>query len=118
MISSQSRHSARTVRTKRSAYAFACGARIGVSITVIASLRKISFEGAAELAVAVMDQEAHPLEDAREAEFARLLGDPCPGRVGRAAGNVDAAAFEFDVGSAGGASAVRQCRLCRFPPAA
>jgi hypothetical protein len=39
-----------------------------------------------------MDQEAHRLEDAREAEVARLLGDPCPGRVGRAAGEVDAAA--------------------------
>src|SRR6266540_4414463 len=53
-------------------------------------------EGGAELAVAVMDQEAHPFEDACEAEVARLLGDPGARRVGRAASKVDAAAFEFD----------------------
>src|SRR4029450_6302882 len=41
-ISSQSRHSARTVRTKRSAQAFACGARIGVWMTSIPSPRKTS----------------------------------------------------------------------------
>src|ERR671936_1907770 len=41
-VSSQSRHSARTVRTKRSAKAFACGARIGVWITLMPSLRKTS----------------------------------------------------------------------------
>src|SRR5262249_53130501 len=53
-------------------------------------------ERAAELAVAVMDQEAHPLEDAGEAEVARLLGDLRAGRVGRAASEVDAATFELD----------------------
>src|SRR6266542_5174357 len=53
-------------------------------------------EGTAELAVAVMDQEAHPFEDACEAEVARLVGDPGARRVGRAASKVDAAAFEFD----------------------
>jgi hypothetical protein len=42
MMSNQSRHSARVVRTKRSAWAFACGARIGVWITWIPSLRKTS----------------------------------------------------------------------------
>jgi hypothetical protein len=45
-------------------------------------------KGAAELAVAVVDQKAHSLEDADEAEVARLLGDPGAGRVGRAAGEV------------------------------
>ena len=39
-ISSQSRHSARTVRTKRSAIAFACGARTGVLMIRIPSLAK------------------------------------------------------------------------------
>ena len=40
-IRSQSRHSARTVRMKRSATAFACGARTGVRMISIASLRKM-----------------------------------------------------------------------------
>jgi 8-hydroxy-5-deazaflavin:NADPH oxidoreductase len=44
-ISSQSRHSARTVRTKRSAIAFAFGARIGVRTILICSLRKTSSKG-------------------------------------------------------------------------
>jgi hypothetical protein len=35
MIKSQSRRSVRTVRTKRSAWAFACRARIGVWITFV-----------------------------------------------------------------------------------
>ena len=42
-------------------------------------------EGGAELAVAVVDQEAHPLEQAGEAEVPRLLGDPAARRVGGAA---------------------------------
>src|SRR6266496_1616064 len=49
-----------------------------------------------ELAVAVVDQEADPLKDAGEAEVARLLGDPGAGWVGRATGEVDAAALDFD----------------------
>src|SRR6266516_2445587 len=53
-------------------------------------------EGRGELAVAFVEQEAHPLEDAGEAEIPRLLGDPAAGRVGRAAGQVDVAAFELD----------------------
>ncbi len=47
-----------------------------------------------ELAVAIVDQEPHPLEDTREAEVAGLLGDPGAGRVRRAAREVDAAAVE------------------------
>src|SRR5262249_32783566 len=53
-------------------------------------------EAGAELAVAVVDQEPRLLEQAREAEVARLLGDPGAGRVGGAAGEVDAASAEFD----------------------
>jgi hypothetical protein len=43
-----------------------------------------------------MDQEAHPVEQSREAEIARLLRYPGAGRIGRATGEVDAAACEFD----------------------
>jgi hypothetical protein len=53
-------------------------------------------EDSGELAVAVVDQEAHPLVKAGEAEVARLLGDPGAGRVGGAASEVDAAAAKFD----------------------
>jgi hypothetical protein len=49
-----------------------------------------------ELAVAVVDREAHPFENGGEAEVARLLDDPASGRVGRAAGEVDASTAEFD----------------------
>src|SRR6266568_3935942 len=44
-ISSQSRHSARTVRTKRSAIAFAFGARTGVFTIRTLSLRNTSSKG-------------------------------------------------------------------------
>src|SRR6266536_3879005 len=53
-------------------------------------------ERGGELAVAVVDQEAHPLEQAGEAEVARLLEHPVSGRVCRAAGEVDAPAAELD----------------------
>jgi hypothetical protein len=53
-------------------------------------------EAGAELAVAVVDQEPRPLEQAGKAEVARLLRDPAAGRVGCAAGEVDAAASELD----------------------
>ncbi len=52
-------------------------------------------EGGAELAVAIVDQESHPLEHAGKAEVARLLGYPGAGRVGRAARQVDTAVSEF-----------------------
>jgi hypothetical protein len=53
-------------------------------------------EGAAELTVAVVDQEPHPLEQTGEAEVARLLGHPGSARVGGAAGEMDAAATKLD----------------------
>jgi hypothetical protein len=53
-------------------------------------------EGGAELAVAVVYEEPHPFEQACEAEVSRLLGDPATGRVGRAARQMDASAFELD----------------------
>src|SRR5947208_16949995 len=95
MISSQSRHSARTVRTKRSAgVCLRCADRCLDHRDAFAAEDLV--EGAAELAVAVVDQKPHSLEDAGEAEVARLLGDPGAGWVGRATGEVDATAFEFD----------------------
>ena len=56
MISSQSRHSARMVRTKRSAKAFAFGARIGVWNHVDTFAAEDFVEGGAELAVAGSDR--------------------------------------------------------------
>src|SRR5207247_3920786 len=53
-------------------------------------------KGGAELAVPVMEQEARPLEDAGEAEVAGVLRNPGAGRVGRAAGDMDATASELD----------------------
>jgi hypothetical protein len=45
-------------------------------------------EGGAELAVAVVNEEARPLENAGKGEVARLLHDPGARRVGGAAGQV------------------------------
>jgi hypothetical protein len=53
-------------------------------------------ERSRELAVAIVDQEAHPFEHAVEVEVARLLHDPRSGRVRRATGEVDAPAAELD----------------------
>src|SRR5207245_4419221 len=53
-------------------------------------------EGGAELAVTVVDQEAHSPEEPGEAEVARLLGDPGTGRISRATCQVDAAAVLLD----------------------
>jgi hypothetical protein len=53
-------------------------------------------KGCSEFAVAIVDQEAHPLEQAAEAEVARLLNDPPCGRVRGATCQVDAAPAELD----------------------
>src|SRR5215207_603876 len=53
-------------------------------------------ERSCELAVAVMDQEPHPLEHAGEAEVARLLSHPGAGGIGRATGEMDAPAAKLD----------------------
>ena len=53
-------------------------------------------KGGSELAVAVVDQEARPFEQAGEAELARLLAHPGAGRIRRATGEMDAAAAELD----------------------
>jgi hypothetical protein len=53
-------------------------------------------ERGGELAVAIVDQETHPLENIGEAEVARLLTDPRSGRVRRATGKMDTPAPELD----------------------
>src|SRR5919204_2893791 len=53
-------------------------------------------EGGGELTVTIVDQKSDPLEQAGEAEVARLLGHPGTRRVARATGQVDAAALELD----------------------
>src|SRR5262245_30223709 len=95
-IGSQSRRPVRTVRTKRSAWALACGARLGVWIHLDLFAGEDFLEGGAEFAVAVVDQEPRPREDTGEAEVACLLADPGPGRVARATSEVDAAAAKLD----------------------
>src|SRR6266702_7823377 len=70
-------------------------------------------EAAAKLAVAVVEEEAKgPLPIVEEhQQVPRLLCDPATIRIGHARDELNPAALERDVGSAGGASAVRQCRL-------
>src|SRR5262249_43290607 len=53
-------------------------------------------EGGAELAVRVVDQKRHPLEQTGEAEVARLLCHPGTGRVSGAAREMDATTPRFD----------------------
>ena len=53
-------------------------------------------EGAAELGVAVMDQETRVAESAREAQIARLLRDPVRARCGAAACELDPARLKLD----------------------
>jgi hypothetical protein len=53
------------VRTKRSAIAFAFGARTGVRTISIPSLREHGVEVARELAVAMMDEESEAGQIAR-----------------------------------------------------
>src|SRR6266536_3947235 len=57
----RSRQSLRTVRTQRSANAFAFGARTGVRITSIPSERKTSSKARLKLRLAVMDQQLERL---------------------------------------------------------
>src|SRR6266487_4155495 len=67
-ISSQSRHSCRTVRTQRSAWAFAFGAWMGVVMIRTPSAAKTSSKARVNFAVAVMEEEP------RRGSVPRLLG--------------------------------------------
>src|SRR3954447_22421336 len=91
-ISSQSRHSARAVRTKRSANAFAFGARTGVLMISIPSLAKTASKSREYLAAAGADQEAErslALVE-RPGDLACQRGGPGAGGIRGAAGQVDA----------------------------
>src|SRR5437868_5394303 len=95
MINSQSRHSAR--RCGQSAR----HRRLLVGLDRCADhsdsfAAKDLVEGSGELAVAVVDQEPDPLEQASEAEVASLLSYPVAGRIGRATDEMDTAAVELD----------------------
>ena len=98
MISSQSRHSARAVRTKRSANAFAFGARTGVLMILMPSLAKTASKSRVNLLSRSRIRKRNDDRPLLECpgELAGLLGDPGAGRVGGAAGEVDASAAEFD----------------------
>src|SRR6266550_541401 len=91
-ISSQSRHSERTVRTKRSAIPFACGARTGVLTILMPSLRKISSKGPLYLLSRSRIRKRTPLSLNWRPRLRRLLGYPLARRVSGAAGKPDAAA--------------------------
>jgi hypothetical protein len=95
---SQSRHSRRTVPTKGSVIAFAFGARTGVLMTRNAFAGEDGVEVRGELAVAVANQKPKPfgLLLRCRGELTRLLCSAGAGRVGGAAGEVDAAASELD----------------------
>src|SRR6266540_2502061 len=84
-MSSQSRHSARTVRTKRSAIAFAFGARTGVFTIRSPSLRNTSSKGRCICCRGRGSGTHAPLGEV-EAEVARLLSYPGTAGIGRAAG--------------------------------
>ena len=94
-IRSQSRHSVLTGSDEP----------LGVRVRLRRSHRRVDraglraeqlVEGSGELAVAIVDQETHPLKDVGETEVARLLNHPGAGRVRRAPGEVDRPAAELD----------------------
>src|SRR5438094_197939 len=95
MISSQSRHSAHGAdEAPGIGVCLRCADRCLDHRDAFAAEDVV--EGAAELAVAVVDEKSHSVEQAREAEIARLLGHPSARWIDRATSEVDAAAFEFD----------------------
>ena len=87
----RSRHSLRIVRTQRSAWAFALGACTGVRITSIPFAAEDLVKAAAELAVAIMDQEAKGSVRIveRHEEVSRLLRHPDAIRVARGCHELD-----------------------------
>src|SRR6266540_7529508 len=94
-ISSQSKHSVRTVRTKRSAIAFAFGARTGVLTIRMPSLRKTSSKGPLYLlSRSRIRNRRHCSANSRPR--LRLLSDPGTARILRAAGEPNAPARMLD----------------------
>ena len=97
MISSQSRHSARLVRTNRSGDRVCLWGSHRCLDDLDAFAGEDSVEVASELAVTVTDQEAKRRWLLLECpgDLVGLLGDPGASRVRGAAGEVDAPAAKF-----------------------
>src|SRR5438105_11367207 len=97
-ISSQSRHSPRAVRTKRSANAFAFGARTGVLMVSIPSLAKTASKSRVNLLSRsrMRKRNGGRRSWSVQANLSGLLGDPGARRVRGAAGQVDTSAAELD----------------------
>ena len=83
---------------KRSAIAFARGARTGARMMQNVGAGEDGVEGGGELAVPVADQEPEPVGAIAEIhqQVAGLLGDPGPGRVCGDPGEVHAATLVLD----------------------
>ena len=84
MIRRRSRSSRRIVPTKRSAIAFALGARTGVLMILTSTAVKTVSKAGGELGVAVADEEPEAAVAVVEVheQVAGLLGEPGAGRVG------------------------------------
>src|SRR4029453_7079463 len=95
---SQSRHSVRTVRTQRSAYAFALGAFTGVRVPLLAALRKTSSKASVNLAVPITHEEPAATVElwALEDEISGLLRNPGGVRLPGAATDVHPPAPKLD----------------------
>jgi hypothetical protein len=98
MISSQSKHSVRTVRIHRSASAFALGACTGVTSTWGTLRSEAVVEPAGELRVPVAHQEPEPQSPPlqHQEQVAGLLGDPVAVGVGSQPGQMNPASFQLD----------------------
>jgi hypothetical protein len=97
-INVQSRHSLRTVRTHRSAYAFARGARGGIFTASIPAAANTASNAEVNLVSRVANQEpelVHPLVEVHQ-QVAGLLSHLCPGRLGGDPGQVDPPSLHLD----------------------
>src|SRR5438105_15951960 len=96
-MSTQSRHSVRTVRTNRSANALARGARTGVKITSAPSLRNTSSKLPVNLeSRSRIRNRTGCFASALRGEVAPLLSHPGAAWRGGDAGKVDTPSLEFD----------------------
>src|SRR3954466_10951637 len=94
----QSRHSVRAVPTQRLAYAFALAACGGVLIVSIPAAANTASNAAANLAVAIADEEpelAGTLVEVHQ-QVPGSLGHPRPGGMGGDTGQVDPTVLQFD----------------------
>jgi hypothetical protein len=95
-MSVQSRHSERTVRTHRSANAFARGVRNGVTDDLDAFGLEHLVERSRVLGITIVDQDGGPLERTVDGEVPGLLGHPARVGVLRHPGEMHLAGGELD----------------------